>query len=86
MVTFVQRQWETGYMYSGQDSSKAHILFAFLTGLGVDGFNSGIPRWLSGKESTCHRRRCAFNPWDGKIPWGRKWQPTPVFMSVKSHE
>ena len=19
-----------------------------------------------------------FNPWDGKIPWRRKWQPTPV--------
>ena len=21
-----------------------------------------------------------FDPWVGKIPWGRKWQPTPVFL------
>ena len=23
--------------------------------------------------------------WVGKIPWRRKWQPTPVFSSGKSH-
>ena len=22
----------------------------------------------------------AFNPWVRKIPWNRKWQPTPVFL------
>ena len=26
-----------------------------------------------------------FDPWVGKIPWRRKWQPTPVFLSGKSH-
>ena len=26
-------------------------------------------------------RRHGFNPWVGKIPWNRKWQPTPVFLS-----
>ena len=26
-----------------------------------------------------------FNPWVGKIPWRRKWQPTPVSLSGKSH-
>ena len=26
-----------------------------------------------------------FNPWVGKIPWRRKWQPTPVFFPGKSH-
>ena len=26
-------------------------------------------------------RRHRFNPWAGKIPWKRKWQPTPVFFS-----
>ena len=25
-----------------------------------------------------------FNPWDGKIPWRRKWQPTAVFFPEKS--
>ena len=48
----------------------------------------GLPRWLSGKESTCQcrrHRRCGFNPWVGKILWSRKWQPTPVFLPGKSH-
>ena len=27
-----------------------------------------------------------LNPWVGKIPWKRKWQPTPVFLPRKSHE
>ena len=26
-----------------------------------------------------------FYPWVGKIPWRRKWQPTPVFLPRKSH-
>ena len=30
-------------------------------------------------------RRRGFNPWVGKIPWRRKWQPTPVFLPGKSH-
>ena len=26
-----------------------------------------------------------FSPWVGKIPWKRKWQPTPVYLPGKSH-
>ena len=26
-----------------------------------------------------------FHPWVGKIPWGRKWQPAPVFLPGESH-
>ena len=45
----------------------------------------GLPQWLSGKESRrCRRRR--FDSWIGKIPWRRKWQPTPVFLPGKLHE
>ena len=48
----------------------------------------GFPRWLSGKETTCqwrrHKRR-GFDPWVGKIPWSRKWQPAPVFLPGKFH-
>ena len=32
------------------------------------------------------RRRCRFNRWVGKIPWSRKWQPSPVFLTEKPHE
>ena len=42
--------------------------------------------WLSGKESTCQYRRLWFDHWVRKIPWKRKWQPTPVFLPGKSHE
>ena len=43
--------------------------------------------WGSGKESTyyCRRRRCRLNPWVRKIPWRRKWQPTPVFLPGETH-
>ena len=30
-------------------------------------------------------RRPGFDPWVGKIPWRRKWQPTPVFLPGESH-
>ena len=26
-----------------------------------------------------------MNPWVGKIPWRRKWQPTPVFLPGEFH-
>ena len=26
-----------------------------------------------------------FNSWIGKIPWRRKWQPTPVFLPGEFH-
>ena len=29
--------------------------------------------------------RHGFNPWVGKIPWRRAWQPTPVFSPGESH-
>ena len=48
----------------------------------------GFPCGTSGKESAWqHRRlkRCRFNPWIGKIPWRRKWKPTPVFLPGKFH-
>ena len=30
-------------------------------------------------------RRCGFDPWGGKIPRRRKWQPTPVFWLGESY-
>ena len=40
----------------------------------------GLPWWRSGKESACQCQRPEFDPWVGKIPWRRKWQPTLVFL------
>ena len=47
-----------------------------------------LPRWCGGEESACQCRRCkiyGFDPWVEKIPWRRKWQPTPVFLPGKFH-
>ena len=30
-------------------------------------------------------KRPGFDPWVGKIPWRRKWQPTPGFLPGESH-
>ena len=30
-------------------------------------------------------RETGFDPWVGKIPWRRKWQPTPVYLPGESH-
>ena len=50
-----------------------------------DNWNSslpyGFPNSSAGKEPACQCRihkRHKFDPWIGKIPWRRKWQPTPV--------
>ena len=37
------------------------------------------------KEYACQCRSLGFDPWVRKIPWRRKWQPTPVFLPGKSH-
>ena len=47
-------------------------------------WNYGLPRWLSGKESAC-QFRCGSDPYVGKIPWSREWQPAPVFLPGKFH-
>ena len=43
--------------------------------------------WHRGKEAACqcrkHERR-GFDPWVGKIPWRRAWQPTPVLLPGES--
>ena len=46
---------------------------------------SGLPSWSGGKKSACKCRKCEFYSWVRKIPWRRKWQPTPVFLPRKSH-
>ena len=47
-----------------------------------------FPEGTSGKESDCKCRghkRHGFETRVRKIPWSRKWQPTPVFLPGESH-
>ena len=45
----------------------------------------GLPWWLRQKSICLQCRRPRFNPWVEKIPWRRKWQPTPVLLPGKFH-
>ena len=43
----------------------------------------GFPGGPGGKEPTCQCRRYkrgGFDPWVRKIPWRKKWHPTPIFL------
>ena len=47
-----------------------------------------FPGGASGKEPAhqCSRyKKLRFDPWVRKIPWGREWQPTSVFLPGESH-
>ena len=44
-----------------------------------------LPLWLRCKESACNAGGPGLIPGWGKIPWGREWQPTPVFLPGESH-
>ena len=56
--------------FTGQELTPSHLC-------------QGPLRWHSDKESACQYRRHGFDPWVGKIPWRRNWQPTPVFQPGK---
>ena len=45
----------------------------------------GFARGSVVKNLAYQCRRPGFNPWFGKIPWRRKWQPTPVFLPGTSN-
>ena len=49
------------------------------------GPGSGLPWWLRWSRIRLSCRRPRFDPWVGKIPWRRKWQPTAVFLSGEFH-
>ena len=48
----------------------------------LEKWSSLVPQRLK-RLPACRRPR--FDPWVGKIPWRRKWQPTPVFLPGESH-
>ena len=45
----------------------------------------GLPDRLVVKNVLANAGDGGFDPWVGKIPWRRKWQPTTVVLLEKSH-
>ena len=44
-----------------------------------------FPCGSDGKSVSLQGGRPRFSPWVKKIPWRRKWQPTPVLLPGKLH-
>ena len=44
-----------------------------------------VPCWLRWERTGLQCRRPRFKPCVGKIPWRRKWQPTPVVLPGEFH-
>ena len=49
------------------------------------GCESRFSWWLRWLRICLRCRRPGFNPWVRKIPWRRKWQPTPLFLPGKTY-
>ena len=66
---------------------KAMVLMLLSDTSSLSGYN-GLSWWLNGKESACQYRKCTrgrFDPWLGKLSWGKKWQLTPNSCLGKFH-
>ena len=71
-------------------SSTSHSSFLVLT---ISSKTSNLPScpdelswWLRWYRIQLQCGRPGFDPWVGKIPWRRAWQPTPVFLPGESHD
>ena len=45
---------------------------------------SQVAQWVKNLSAKWETQELRFNPWVGKIPWKRKWQPTPIFFPGES--
>ena len=71
-----------------QVMTQAFRLLCLLSLLHSMAHYGGFPGDASGKEPACQcrrRKRRGFDPWVGKIPWKKVWQPTAVFLPGQSH-
>ena len=80
----LQKSWQRlqqtpGNSEMGRPSELSGIAWGLSTPIWT---NSWWLRWL---RICLQCRRLRFNPWIGKIPWRREWQPTPVFLPGEFH-
>ena len=76
----VDIKWRERCEHDGRDSLLCVRVFSLQQGRYFP-HGSAVEN-LPAMQETC--RRCRFDPWVGKIPWRRKWQPPLVFLPGKS--
>ena len=69
--------------HTGSGLARAYASFLFVSEGGY-GFPLGLRWWLRPLRILLQCGRPGFDPWDGKIPWRRAWQPTPVLLTGES--
>ena len=74
-LKIIKYDWPCPKIWCGHPPLWTKILLSVLMWIGISECKSICLQW----------RRPRFNPWVGKIPWRRKWQPPPVFLPGKSH-
>ena len=68
--------------FSRRSKGGAICSWPFILATGVPGDTVGKKKFVC----QCRRcQRCGLDPWVRKIPWNRKWQPTPVILPGKFH-
>ena len=45
-----------------------------------------MAQWVKNHMKCRSTRRHRFDLWVRRVPWGREWYPTPLFLPEKSHE
>ena len=83
--------WENGGHLVWGGAALPSIPFFLALHSILDKFSTtSTPHWgfPGGKELNCRYKRYkrrGFHSWVEKIPWSRKWQPTPVFLPGESY-
>ena len=67
-------------MYNTAYPWKVFTLSLYIYIMGI-----GFPGGSEVKSVCLQCGRPGFNPWVRKIPWRRKWQPTPAILPGESH-
>ena len=75
MVSSHKREVFLSLIYTGVNSH------CFPLNCILSGFDGSV-----GKESACNAGETRVELWVRKIPWRRKWLPTPIFLPEKSQE
>ena len=82
-----QRDFQGGA--TGKESTCQCRRYRFHSWVGkIPGGEHGNPHQCSYLENLPYKagdERPEFNPWIRKIPWSRKWQPTPAFLPREFH-
>ena len=81
---FVNFSYNTVKLRNNDDATSSSNVKYILT-LQKDHIASQVAQVVKNLPANAGDMRYGFDPWVWKIPWKRKWQPTPVFLPEEFH-